>query len=110
MESDGVGLAAPQVGILRRVAIVEIEDTYLELINPVIVKEEGEQIGIEGCLSIENFNCQVKRPMKIKIECQDRNGTEIEVEAEGYLAVACCHEVDHLNGILFKDKKCEVVE
>lgn len=104
-KNDGVGLAAPQVGILRRAAVIEIEDEYLELVNPEITKTFGEQIGVEGCLSVENFNCNVKRPMEITIKAYDRYGKKIKVKAEGYLAVACCHEIDHLDGILFKDKQ-----
>lgn len=105
-KSDGVGLAAPQVAILRRVAVVDTEDgNKVELINPVIAKEDGEQVGSEGCLSVPEYHCMVKRPQKIFIKAQDRFGKPLEFEAEGFFAVACCHEIDHLNGILFKDKQ-----
>lgn len=105
-KSDGVGLAAPQVAILRRVAVVDTEDgNKIELINPVIVNGEGEQVGNEGCLSVPEYHCLVKRPLKISIKAQDRFGKPLEFVAEGFFAVACCHEIDHLNGILFKDKK-----
>lgn len=104
-EANGVGLAAPQVGVLRRavlVADVSGEDPiYYELINPEIVEQEGEQIGPEGCLSLPNIWGIVTRPEKVKVKAFDRNGQPFELEAEGLLARACCHEIDHLNGILF---------
>lgn len=102
----GVGLAAPQIGILKRVIIVDIggEDSQLyELINPEIIKAEGEQIGPEGCLSIPGINGDVKRFEHITIRGLDREGREVTIDAEGYLARAFQHEVDHLNGILFTD-------
>jgi peptide deformylase len=103
---DGVGLAAPQVGILRRVVTIDVgEDTgLLELINPVILSTEGEQINAEGCLSIPGENGFVKRPEKVKASFMDRAGDEYEIEAEGLLAIALCHEIDHLDGILYTDK------
>ena len=104
-EANGVGLAAPQVGVLRRavlVADVSGEDPiYYELINPEIVEQEGEQIGPEGCLSLPNIWGIVTRPEKVKVKAFDRNGQPFELEAEGLLTRACCHEIDHLNGILF---------
>ena len=104
-EANGVGLAAPQVGVLRRavlVADVSGEDPiYYELINPEIVEQEGEQIGPEGCLSLPNIWGIVTRPEKVKVKAFDRNGQPFELEAEGLLARACCHEIDHLDGILF---------
>lgn len=105
--NEGVGLAAPQVGVLRRVAIVEAEEQYIELINPEIIKASGEQTGAEGCLSVEDFNCKVKRPMEITVKAYDRYGKKFKLQAEGYLAVVCCHEIDHLNGILFIDRQYE---
>lgn len=104
LKADGCGLAAPQVGILRRVAVVEYGDTYLELINPVIVYREGEQIGYEGCLSVPNKSADdIVRPMTVKIEHCDRNGKKQLTTASGMVARACCHEIDHLDGILFYD-------
>ena len=106
-ENDGVGLAAPQVGILRRVVVVDIGDEeigLLELINPEIISQEGEQIGVEGCLSVSDCRGDVKRPAKVVVEAYDRDGNLMEYTAEGLLAVAFCHEIDHLNGIIFTDK------
>lgn len=104
-EANGVGLAAPQVGVLRRAVIVADvsgeEPIYYELINPEIVEREGEQIGPEGCLSLPNIWGIVTRPEKVKVKAFDRSGKPYELEAEGLLARACCHEIDHLNGILF---------
>lgn len=103
---DGVGLAAPQVGILRRVVTIDIGDEtgLLELINPVILSMEGEQVNAEGCLSVPGENGFVKRPQKVKVAFTDRNGDEYELEGEGLLAIALCHEIDHLDGILYTDK------
>lgn len=102
--SDGVGLAAPQVGILRRCVVIEVDEEKIELVNPVIIKAEGEQIGQEGCLSIPDVWGDVKRPEKVTVSAFDRNGKKIEQYGEGLLAVALCHEIDHLNGELFDDK------
>ena len=104
-KNDGVGLAGVQVGILRRVAVVETSENFFrELINPVILKQSGEQEGIEGCLSVDNYNCYVIRPNKITIEYYDRFGKKHKENVEGFDARACCHEIDHMDGILFKDK------
>ncbi len=103
-EANGVGLAAPQVGILRRVCVIDVGDGPIELINPAIISEEGDQIGDEGCLSIPGQSGLVKRPMKVTVKAQDRNGNTFEVSGEGLLARAFCHEIDHLNGILYTDK------
>ena len=104
-EANGVGLAAPQVGVLRRAVLVADisgeEPVYYELINPEIVEQEGEQIGPEGCLSLPNIWGIVTRPEKVKVKAFDRSGKPFELEAEGLLARACCHEIDHLDGILF---------
>lgn len=102
-ESQGVGLAAPQVGVLRRVIIIDIGEGLIEMINPEIIFEEGEQFELEGCLSVPGKLGKVKRPMKIVAEGLDRRGVKIKIEAEGFLAKAFCHEIDHLNGILFID-------
>lgn len=106
----GVGLAAPQVGVLRRAVIVletnvdEDEEEYcIELINPEIVMCEGEQTGSEGCLSVPDEYGIVRRPMKVKVRAQDRDGEWFEYEGEGLTARCFCHEIDHLNGILFTD-------
>ncbi|MBQ0110534.1 MAG: peptide deformylase [Oscillospiraceae bacterium] len=105
-EAQGVGLAAPQVGILRRICIVEIdeENGLIELINPVIIEESGEQHETEGCLSIPGESGTTVRPMKVKVRAQNRNGETFTVEGEGLKARAFCHEIDHLNGILYKDR------
>ncbi|MBQ5764582.1 MAG: peptide deformylase [Clostridia bacterium] len=103
-EANGVGLAAPQVGILRRICVIDVGNGPIELVNPAIISEEGEQIGDEGCLSIPGQSGLVKRPLRVKVKAQDRNGKTFEVSGEGLLARAFCHEIDHLNGILYKDK------
>lgn len=103
-EANGVGLAAPQVGILRRICVIDVGEGPIELINPAIISEEGDQIGDEGCLSIPGQSGLVKRPMKVTVKAQDRNGNTFEVSGEGLLARAFCHEIDHLNGILYTDK------
>ena len=105
IEANGLGLAAPQVGVLRRAVLVADvsgeEPVYYELINPEIVESEGEQIGPEGCLSLPDIWGIVTRPEKVKVKAFDRDGNPFELEAEGLLARACCHEIDHLNGVLF---------
>lgn len=103
-KADGVGLAAPQVGILRRVVVIDVGDGLVELINPVIVSTEGEQEGPEGCLSVPGRSGYVFRPNKVTVEAQDRNGTPFTVTGEGLFARALCHEIDHLDGILYIDK------
>ena len=107
LNSGGVGLAAPQVGVLRRAVLVidtnQEEEPVIELINPEIVEREGEQEGPEGCLSIPNVWGIVKRPEKVRVRAQDRNGEFFEVEGEGLTARAFCHELDHLEGVLFDE-------
>lgn len=103
-DADGAGLAAPQVGMLKRICIVDVGDGLIELINPVIISEEGEQTGEEGCLSIPDKYGIVKRPMKVTVRAQDRNGNTFTVSGEGLKARAFCHEIDHLNGILYTKK------
>ena len=103
-ENDGVGIAAPQVGILRRVVVIDVGEGRHDLVNPVITEQEGDQIGSEGCLSVPGEYGIVHRPSSLTVKAQDRNGKPIELKAEGYLAVAVCHEVDHLDGVLFIDK------
>ena len=104
-EAHGAGLAAPQVGILRRLALVMVEDeSFLEIINPEIIAREGEQDGAEGCLSVPGKYGMVKRPMQVTVKFQDRHGEWHERTAEGFTARAFCHEIDHLDGILYIDK------
>ena len=101
-EAGGVGLAAPQVGILRRVCIVEDEQgEIIELINPEIIKTEGKQSGLEGCLSVPGKFAVVERPNIVRVRAQDRDGNWFEAEAQGLTARAFCHEIEHLDGHLF---------
>lgn len=104
MKGDGVGIAAPQVGILRRAVVIDVGEGRHELVNPEIVEHEGDQYGGEGCLSVPGQYGMVHRPQKLRVRAQDRYGKPFELEAEGYLAVAVCHETDHLDGVLFIDK------
>ena len=101
---DGVGLAAPQVGILKRLVVIDIGEKPIKMINPEILSEEGEQIDEEGCLSVPNVRGLVKRPKEITVKYYDKKGTVREMVAKDLLARCICHEVDHLNGILFIDK------
>ena len=104
IEKGGVGIAAVQVGVLRRAIVVEVEEgNYLEIVNPEIIITRGSVTDSEGCLSIPNFYCDVKRPKSVKIKAQDRNGDEFFFEAKDYIARCICHEIDHLNGVLFVD-------
>ena len=104
-KANGVGLAAPQVGVLRRIAIIECEPGELiELINPEIIEQSGEQEEVEGCLSVPDRWGITKRPAKVKVRATDRHGNTFTVEGEGLLARALCHETDHLDGVIFYDK------
>ena len=103
IDSGGVGLAAPQVGILRRVVLVDTGEEILELINPTLVAVDGEQVGAEGCLSVPGKYGLVKRPYWAKVRAQDRNGNWFEVEGEELIARCFCHELDHLDGIIYTD-------
>ena len=103
-KAEGVGLAAPQVGILRRYCIVDVGDGIIELVNPVIESARGKQEGEEGCLSIPNRYESVTRPMTVTVRAQDRNGNSFTITAEGFKARALCHEIDHLDGILYIDR------
>ena len=116
-ESNGVGLAAPQVGILRRAVLVletnvpEGEDEYvIELINPEIIETSGEQDGAEGCLSFPGEFGMVKRPMNVTVRAQDRNGKTFEISGTELLARAFCHEIDHLNGVCFVTRASRMLE
>ena len=105
-KAEGVGLAAPQVGILRRIAVIDITEDHsglVELVNPEIIEREGSQTGREGCLSLPGRQAVVTRPMKVKVRFQDRNGETFELETEGFEARAVCHELDHLDGTLYID-------
>ena len=112
IKANGVGLAAPQVGVLRRAVLVmdtsredlTPEQQIVELINPVIVESDGEQTGPEGCLSVPGIFGLVTRPDHVKVKAQDRFGNEFEYEGTGLLARECCHEIDHLDGILFTER------
>ena len=101
VDSGGVGLAVPQVGILRRVVLVDTGEEILELVNPVLVETSGEQEGAEGCLSVPGKYGLVKRPNYAKVRAQDRNGNWYEAEGEELIARCFCHELDHLDGILY---------
>lgn len=109
IKADGAGLAAPQVGVLRRVFIVSAEGKYYECINPTIVKQKGKQVGEEGCLSVKGKYGKVERPMYVTVKAFDRFGKPFTVEASGFTARAFCHENDHLDGILYIDKATDVV-
>ena len=102
-EANGVGLAAPQVGILRRGVIVYTGDGILELLNPTLVETSGEQVGAEGCLSVPGKYGLVKRPFYAKVRAQDRHGEWYEAEAEELIARCFCHELDHLDGIVYTE-------
>ena len=102
--AEGVGLAAPQIGILRRYCIVDVGDGLVELINPVIIEESGVQTEVEGCLSLPGESGVTKRPMKVTVRAQDRFGNTFTISGEGLKARAFCHEIDHLNGIIYKER------
>ncbi len=103
-KEQGAGLAAPQVGVLRRAVVVDVEEGYFEFINPVVVQQKGEQSGWEGCLSVRGKSGIVSRPMKVTLSYQDRYGEKFLLKAKGFFARAICHELDHLDGILYIDK------
>ncbi len=102
-EANGVGLAAPQVGILRRVVIVDTGEEILELVNPVLVETDGEQVGAEGCLSVPGKYGLVKRPYYAKVRAQNRHGEWFEAEGEELIGRCFCHELDHLDGIVYTE-------
>lgn len=111
-EQIGVGIAAPQVGILRRVVVIDMEDEQgeegvIELINPEIILQEGSQINVEACLSIPDEQHYVERPERVVVRALNRDGELCEYEGEGFLAIVFCHEIDHLDGILYTDKALE---
>ncbi|NFV14144.1 peptide deformylase [Clostridium sp. FAM 1755] len=102
--ADGVGLAAPQVGILKRAVVIDVGEGLIKLINPEIIETEGNETDVEGCLSVPGEQGEVERPYKVKVKALNEKGEEIVLEGEGLLARAFCHEIDHLDGILFVDK------
>ena len=112
IEFDGVGLAAPQIGVSERIAIVDIDDESgtIEMINPRIIETSGDQIGPEGCLSFPGLYGEVSRPYYVKIEAYNRKGKKFTLEAEAFLARAIQHEMDHLDGILFTSKVSRYLE
>lgn len=103
-ENDGMGLAAPQVGVLRRAIVIDVNNAFMELINPEIISRKGKDIEEEGCLSVGNFRGRVERPYEITVKAFDRYGYPFTLKGEKWLARCICHEVDHLDGILFIDK------
>ncbi|MEE1057080.1 MAG: peptide deformylase [Acutalibacteraceae bacterium] len=111
-QANGVGLAAPQVGVLRRVVVISIpeENVELELVNPEIIQQSGNQEEVEGCLSCPNQWGVTKRPMFVTVKAFDRNGKEFTVKGEGLVARCFCHELDHLDGILFKERTIKMID
>lgn len=107
---DGAGLAAPQIGVDARVVVVDVEEGFFELVNPEIYYEKGEQTGPEGCLSVKGKQGIVTRPEKVKIVYRDRTGRKHKLTAEGFFARAVCHELDHLDGVLYIDKATNIVD
>lgn len=107
-KEEGAGLAAPQIGVLRRVVVVDVEEGYFEFINPVILLQKGEQSGWEGCLSVRGKSGIVSRPMKVTLSYQDRNGEKHLLKAKGFFARAICHELDHLDGVLYIDRATHI--
>jgi peptide deformylase len=101
---DGVGLAAPQIGVSKRIVVIDVGEGLLELVNPEITHAEGVVLGVEGCLSVPDQQGYVYRAAKVHVKAQDCDGSPFEFDAEGYLARACQHEIDHLDGILYVDK------
>ena len=109
-KANGVGLAAPQVGILKRVVVIDIGEGRIELINPEIIEKSGSQTGNEGCLSFPGVWGEVERPMYVKVKASDRNGKEFVIEGEELLARAICHECDHLDGVVFTSHVIKFVD
>ena len=107
-KEDGVGIAAPQIGVLRQIVVIETNGMKLELINPKIVASSGKQESFEGCLSVKDYNGLVIRPQKVTIEAFDRYANPFSMTVDGFMATVFCHEIDHLNGILFIDKAIEL--
>ena len=110
IDANGAGLAAPQVAVLKRVCIVDTEDGYFELVNPVITSRSGEQTGLEGCLSVPKKYGNVTRPAKVTVKAQDRYGIELKITVKDFTARAFCHEIDHLDGIIYTSKGTETYD
>lgn len=110
LAENGAGLAAPQIGLDLRMAVINVDEGYFELINPKIFYTKGEQEGLEGCLSVKGKQGTVIRPYKVKVEYQDRKGKKHKLTAEDFFARAICHELDHLDGVLYIDKAFDVVD
>ena len=104
VQANGIGLAAPQVGVLRRVVVVDLGEEIIELVNPRILEQSGEQDGLEGCLSVPEKFGMVKRPNYVKLEAQDRHGDWYEYEGEELIARCFCHELEHLDGHLYTER------
>lgn len=102
--ADGVGLAAPQIGVSKRIVVIDVGDGIFEMINPEIIKKEGSALGPEGCLSVPDYEGEVERAQYVECAFTDRSGERMLVQAEGLLAIAIQHELDHLEGVLFIDK------
>lgn len=109
-EADGVGLAAPQVGVMKRLCVIDVGEGPIVLINPEKTKETGAQYEVEGCLSVPGVYGEVKRPAKVVVKALNKKGEEITVEGEGFLARAISHEMDHLDGVLFEDKVIRYID
>ncbi|MDR7869888.1 MAG: peptide deformylase [Tissierellaceae bacterium] len=109
-DADGVGLAAPQIGVLKRIVVIDIGEGPIMIINPEIIETEGSYIDVEGCLSVPNKAGKVERPERVKIKYLNENWEETVLEGTELLAKAICHEIDHLDGILYTDKVIEYVE
>ena len=109
-DANGVGLAAPQIGVLKRIAVIDVGDGLIELINPEIISREGHCVEQEGCLSVPGRYGTVDRPETVTVRATDRDGNEFEITGDGLLARAFCHEIEHLDGIVFVDKVIEYTE
>ena len=107
---NGAGLAAPQIGVPLRAVVVDVEEGVFEMVNPVILSKKGEQTGAEGCLSVKGKQGTVTRPYRVKAEYRDRTGRKHKLTAEGLFARAVCHELDHLDGIIYTDIASEVYD
>lgn len=108
-DANGAGLAAPQVGILLRAVVIDVGDGLIELVNPQIAFSNGAKVGVESCLSVPGRCGTVERPERVTVCAQDRRGEPVRLEAEGLLAVCLCHEIDHLDGVVYVDKMIEDV-
>lgn len=110
IRADGAGLAAPQIGLPERVVVIDVEEGFFEMVNPVILFSKGEQTGPEGCLSVKGKQGTVTRPDKVKAEYRDRYGKKHKLTAVGFFARAVCHELDHLDGVLYTDRANELYD